>query len=179
MFTRNGWVTGQMNEGKKFEAAFKASVPDDCLIYRLPDPAQSFSGVGHLRFAPKNPFDFLIWNPKEKRLFALELKTVGGKSISFERSKEEHGEIHYYQADGLNLWSKYDGITAGFVIEFREIETTIFIDIHEYNRMADVVTKKSFTINDLESNEINYIVIPQRKLRSRFRYDVVSFIHKS
>lgn len=166
------------NEGKKFEQAFKGSVPDKYLIYRLPDPAQSFSGEGRLRFAPKNPFDFLIWEPVTRRLFALELKTVAGKSISFERNKGENGEIHHYQAQALDHWGQYDGITAGFVIEFRQLETTIFLDINGYNKMLELVQKKSFTPVDLDNNNIKYFVIPQQRIRTRFKYDVESLLTK-
>jgi hypothetical protein len=117
------------NVGKLFESQFKLSVPDYALLYRLPDPAQSFGGGNKLRFSAKPPFDYLLWDSKRHILYALELKTVKDKSISFEREKGEHGEIHYSQIKGLNNWNKYDGIVCGFVIEFREIETTVFIEI--------------------------------------------------
>lgn len=104
------------NTGKRFEADFKKSVPSYALLYRLPDSAQAFGGSSNLRFSSKNPFDYLIWNSKSHILYALELKTVAGKSISFERNKEEHGEIHWHQVEGLNKWNKYDGIVCGFII---------------------------------------------------------------
>lgn len=165
-----------MNTGKKFEQAFKLSVPKEYLLYRLPDPAQSFSGNSKIRFSLRNPFDYLMWVPDKRALFALELKTVSGKSISFERSKEELGEIHDYQIDGLNKWSKYDGVVCGFIIEFRKTEQTIFINIHEFNKLADMIAKKSFSINDLENNGIEYIIISQTKIRTRYKYDIKAFI---
>ena len=70
------------NIGKIFEAQIAKSMPDYVLLYRLPDSAQSFGNCKNLRFSNKSPFDFLLWNSREHVLYALELKTVKGKSIS-------------------------------------------------------------------------------------------------
>jgi len=142
----------------------------------LPDAAQSFSHSNNLRFSRKNPFDFLLWDSKRHILFALEMKTVAGKSISFERNKDENRDIHYHQIKGLNEWNKYDGITCGFIIEFRAIEKTVFIDIDEFNKLMDAVTKKSFNFDDLNSHKINYVVIGQDKIRTHYRYGVDEFL---
>ena len=159
------------NVGKLFEQSFRNSVPSYALYYRLPDPPQSFGG-GNLRFSSKNPFDCLIWDSERHTLFAIEIKTVSGKSISFERSKQEKGEIHFHQIQGLNDWSKYDGIIAGFIIEFRQIEKTVFIRIEDFNKLIEKIPKKSFNFDDLDSNEIDYIFIPQHKKKVNYRYDV-------
>lgn len=164
------------NTGKRFEADFKKSVPSYALLYRLPDSAQSFGGNSNLRFSRKNPFDFLLWDSKRHILYALEMKTVGGKSISFERDNSKSREIHYHQIQGLNEWSKFDGITCGFVIEFRQIETTVFIDIKSFNYLVDSIAKTSFNYNDLQDNKIPYVVIPQEKKRTRYTYDIESLL---
>lgn len=163
------------NTGKRFEADFKKSVPSYALLYRLRDSAQVFGGSSNLRFSSKNPFDYLIWNSKKHILYALELKTVAGKSISFERNKDEYGEIHLHQIEGLNKWSKYDGIVCGFIIEFRKIEKTVFIDISEFNRLTNAITKKSFNFDDLDSHKISYMVIGQEKIRTHYKYEVDGF----
>lgn len=131
-----------------------------------------------MRFSAKNPFDFLLWDSKLHILYALEAKTVAGKSISFERSKDESGVIHIHQINGLNSWNKYDGITCGFLIEFREIETTIFLEIDSMNQVMALLSKKSFTIKDLEENNIPFFVIPQKKKRTRYTYDLDYFLSK-
>jgi len=164
-------INYKVNVGKKFELAWKESTPKDILIYRLPDAAQSFGGGSSLRFSRKSPFDFLMYNGKY--LFALELKSVQGKSISFERTKEDDGEIHYHQIVGLNEWSKYSGTICGFIIEFRELERTIFLPIEKFNELVQNTTKKSLNIKDLEEHVIE---IKQRKLRTRYRYDVDGFV---
>ena len=162
-----------MNIGKIFEDELAKSVPEYALMHRLPDPAQSFGGgSANTRFSSKNPFDFLLWDSKRHVLYALEAKTVAKKSISFERAKEDSGEIHLYQIAGLSAWDKYDGITCGLIIEFRELEKTIFLDINDMKMVMDVVPKKSFTIDDLDKNGISYFVIPQKKKRTRYTYDL-------
>ena len=163
------------NIGKIFESQIKKSVPDYALLYRLPDSAQSFGG-GNLRFSNRNPFDFLLWDSIKHKLYAMEMKTVSGKSISFERNKQEKGEIHFHQINGLNDWNKFDGITCGFVIEFRQLEKTIFLEISEFNKLISVITKKSFNFNDLTENDISYIVIKQEKSRTRYIYDIDTFL---
>ena len=165
------------NVGKIFESQIKKSVPDYALLYRLPDSAQSFGG-GNLRFSNRNPFDFLLWDSIKHKLYALEMKTVAGKSISFERSKEEKKEIHYHQIKGLNDWNRYDGITCGFIIEFRQIEKTVFIEIAEFNKLIDKIPKKSFNFDDLNEYQIRYLIVEQRKARTRYIYNIDKFLQK-
>lgn len=160
------------NVGKIFEEDFKNSIPDYALLYRLPDAAQSFGGSNKLRFSRKNPFDFILWDSKRHILYALEMKTVKGKSISFERDKDEEKEIHYHQINGLNEWNRFDGTICGFIIEFRQIETTIFLPIESFNLLIDLIDKKSFNYDDLKNNGIPYFVIPQKKKRTRYTYDI-------
>lgn len=158
--------------GKLFEESFKKSIPDYALLYRLPDSAQVFNKNNNLRFSRKNPFDFLLWDSKRHILYALELKSVKGKSISFERAKGECGEIHFHQIKGLTAWNKYNGIVCGFIIEFREIETTVFIDIDSFNVLMTRLNKKSFNYYDLIKEKMPFIIIPQEKKRTRYSYDV-------
>ncbi len=148
-------------------------------VLRIPDAAQSFFKSSNLRFSRKNPFDFLLWNPKTLTLYTLELKTVKGKSISFERTKEDHGEIHYHQIIGLENFEKIGECVCGFVIEFRELETTIFLPIVEFIKLVQLITKKSFNYNDLINNNINYIIIPQSMLKTHYRYDIEYFLKET
>jgi len=155
------------------------SVPDYALLYRVSDSAQAFGGNSTLRFSVKNPFDFILWDSKRHILYALELKTVAGKSISFERSKDERGEIHFHQINGLLAWSKYSGTRCGFLIEFRELEKTIFLDIVEFSRLISKISKNSFNYSDLEMYDIKYYGIPQKKAITRYTYDIESLLRTS
>ena len=164
------------NQGKIFEEQFKKSVPSYALLHRLPDSAQSFGRSNKLRFSSKNPFDYLMWDSKKHILYALELKTVTGKTISFERNKDEDGEIHWHQIEGLNKWNEYDGIICGFIIEFRKIEKTVFIDITEFNKLINSIPKKSFNFDDLDNYKIHYTIISQIKARTRYTYKIDEFL---
>ena len=165
------------NVGKIFEEQWKKSTPDYALLYRLPDAAQSFGGGSKkLRFSSKNPFDFLLWDSKRRILFALEMKTVSGTSISFERNEDEDREIHFHQIQGLNQWNEYDGIVCGFIIEFRKIAKTVFIDIEQFNKIVELIPKKSFNYNDLCAYKIQYTIIGQKKARTRYTYGVDEFL---
>lgn len=165
-----------MNVGKTFERQIMKYVPSYAKMYKLPDLAQSFSQSNKLRFSNKNPFDFFLWDSSRHYLYALELKTVGGNSISFERTKDDKGEIHYHQIYGLNEWDKYDGTICGFIIEFRKYEKTIFLNIKDFNTLVSKVNKKSFNLKDINDYKINHIVIPQKLLKTMYFYDINYFI---
>lgn len=167
------------NIGKIFEDNFKECVPHYAKPHRLPDDAQSFGGGKKSRFSKKNPFDFFVWNFRDRLLYCLELKSVAGKSISFERTKDEKPkkEIHYHQIVGLNEWDECDYTICGFVIEFRGIEKTVFIDIKEFNKIIDNIPKKSFNYDDLSIYDIKYTIIEQEKKRKYYRYDVDGFFN--
>lgn len=154
-------------------------MPDYVGVIRIPDPAQSFSHASNLRFTRKNPYDFILWNPMTYTFYALELKTVKEKSISFERSKEESGDIHFYQIEGLKKMSDVGNCVCGFIIEFREISKTIFLQIDDFLKLQDTIDKKSFTIADLESNNIPYIVIDQHLMITNSKYEVGDFLSKT
>lgn len=165
-----------LNIGKVFEEQIGKSVPDYALLYRLHDSAQSFGGSSKLRFSSKNPFDYILWDSMRHILYALELKTVKEKSISFERQDGDEGKIHLHQINGLMEWDKYDGITCGFIIEFRELETTCFINVKDFKELIDKIPKKSFNMKDLLEYKVPHIIIPQKKARTRYTYDLDSFL---
>lgn len=164
------------NVGKRFEQDFIKSVPDNIGIIRLPDAAQSFYKSSNLRFSNKNPFDYIFWCPNTLTLYMLELKTVKGKSISFERAKEDNGEIHLHQILGLEKYDKIGECVCGFVIEFREIEKTVFIPIKEFARLSQEISKKSFNYNDLVEYHVNYVLISQSLIKTHYRYDIENFL---
>lgn len=162
------------NIGKKFEQDIQNSCDYPILLKRLNDSAQSYNQSSGMRFTLKNPFDFYLHINRNYPLMCLELKSVGGKSISFEKTKEDKGVIHYHQIQGLLEISKYEDILAGFIINFREIEETYFIEINEFCKMIGNLNKKSFNVDDLR--EYNYVFIPSQKKRTRYKYDMGSFI---
>lgn len=167
-----------MNVGKKFEKDFSESIPEYVLVYRLPDSAQAFGDSSRLRFSNKNPFDFMLWDSQRHILYALEMKSVSGKSVSFERDKDDKGVIHFHQIEGLNKYNKYEGIVCGFVINFRSIETTLFLYIDSFNGVVKSINKKSMSYDDIIKSGYPSIVIPQFKKRTRYTYDVEAMLSK-
>ena len=166
------------SNGKVFENNFEKSAPSYAKAYRIPDPPQSFNRTNNLRFSRKNPFDYFLWDSKNHLLYALELKTVAGKSINFERTEDERKSdgIHYHQAQGLKEYNQYDGLICGFVIEFRGEAKTVFLDIDDYFELIKYVGKKSFCFKDLDAYDIPYVVIPQKIIRVNYRYDIDTFL---
>lgn len=169
------------NVGKRFEENWRKSVPDNVLYYRLKDQAQSFSRFSDLRFSSKNPCDcFLFSSPY---LFALELKSVGTTSISFESEEDEKKKntkvIHYHQIKGLREFAGYKNVIAGFLFNFRKkdgTEITYFQHINDFDQMIDSINKKSFNEKDLM--QFNPIIVNSRKLKVNYRYYVSELLDK-
>lgn len=160
--------------GKQFEDNWKKSIPDNVFYYRPPDAAQSFGTNNNLRFSAKSPCDCFMFNGNV--LYTLELKSVGTKSISFERNKVDNGIIHKHQIDTLVNFSKYKKIVSGFLLDFRLSEKTYFIMIEDFIYMIDNLEKKSFNESDL-FKWCTPIEIIKKKMRINWRYDVVQFLN--
>lgn len=169
------------NVGKKFEDNWKASVPDDVYFLRLHDSANSFNqDSSKLRFSMKSPYDCQLFDGKSRTLYCLELKSAAGKSMSFERNKGENktANIKFHQIESLTKASQYDGIQAGFVMNFRfedkDTEITYFQSIIDFNRMIKNIDKKSFNIIDLL--KFNPIKIEQTKKKVNYTYNIEKFL---
>lgn len=171
------------NSGKIFEEAIKSSIPSYCLLIRLPDPPQSFVQSKSTRFSHKNPCDYICYDSENKKLWCLELKTTSSKSMSFENIHNNDSEskmIHRHQTRGLLEFSKYDGVVAGFIFNFRHFEgepnyneMTYFMEVNDFQKMCDSIGKKSF-------NEIDAILYGAKKIkgvkkRTRFKWDIDEF----
>ena len=159
--------------GKNFEDNWKKSIPDYIFYYRPPDAAQSFGSNNNLRFSAKSPCDCFIFNGDI--LYALELKSVGTKSISFERNKNDKGVIHKHQIDNLVKFSKFKNIISGFLLDFRLSEKTYFIMIEDFIYMIENLNKKSFNESDL-FEWCNPIKIIKRKMKVNWKYDIQQFL---
>lgn len=172
------------NVGKKFEDAIKRSVPDYCLLIRIPDPPQSFTKRSDTRFSVKNPCDYICYDSKNRLLYCLELKTTSSKSMSFDNIKsdeEQNHMIHRHQIEGLMKFADFDNVVAGFLFNFRHFEgtdksfeTTYFQDVDSFNKMCDNVDKHSFNEIDLCMSGNIKKIIGQKK-RTRYTWDLDSF----
>ena len=169
-----------INDGKKFENAWKTSVDRAGYFYhRLKDSAQSFGGTNNLRFSSKNPYDCFVFSGN--KLYAIELKSTKGTFFSFWRSdfedKEKHQTfmIHKHQIEGLDHARNYKNVIAGFVLNFRDTTNhTYFWDIKDFLNCTNNLDKKSFNEADVIKN--NGLLINQTLKKVNYEYDVSKFV---
>ena len=161
------------NIGKVLEQNWKNSIPDNIFYYRPPDQAQAFEFNQKLRFSAKSPCDCFMFNGDF--LYTLELKSVGIKSISFEREKSDKGVIHKHQIDNLQKFSTYRNIVSCFIFDFRLSNKTYFCSINDFITMINNLNKKSFNEKDL-FEWCKPIEIRKKKLKVNYRYDINDFI---
>lgn len=110
-------------------------------------------------------------------LYTIELKSVGTKSISFERDKSDKGVIHKHQIDNLSKFSTYQNIVSGFLFDFRLSDMTYFCDISDFINMINGLDKKSFNEKDL-LKWCNPIEIEKKKLKVNYRYNINNLFEK-
>lgn len=107
--------------------------------------------------------------------FCLELKSVAGKSISFERTKKDKGEIHYHQIEYLKSCLNFQNIVPGLIIDFRSTDNTWFLHINQWDMLINSISKKSFNESDLLCYS-HPLLISKKKLKVNYRYDVAKFL---
>lgn len=139
------------NPGKQFEKDFSDSVPPEIFVYRMKDDSLGFAGV-------RNPCDFILY--KTPNIYLLELKSHKGKSIPF-------GALQSYQIESLYRYRQIDGVVAGFVINFRDVNETYFVDVLLVYQYYHAGERKSFSLEWIRGNGI---LIPQELKRTRYRY---------
>lgn len=156
------------NAGKEFEKQFKASVPGDVYILRIPDSAIGFNiEESSQRFAVKTPYDFVAF--KKPYMYALELKSTSTNSVSFRGSSPM---IKDHQVKALRAAAQ-KGIKAGLIINFRKSNNTYFVPIGEFDGLTQhgMCTKSSLSEFEI-SKRGNVILIPQRLKKVNYEYDL-------
>ena len=173
------------NTGKKFETQFKKSLPDYCFYQRIPDPPQSFVQSKATRFSVKNPYDCIVYNTVFRILYCIELKTTKYKSMAFEdiySNEKQDKMIHKHQILGLAKASEYNGVVAGFFLNFRTekedntLERCYFIKIENFLSMCNNIDKKSFNEIDLINN--GAIKVDGEKKRTNYVWDIEGLMNK-
>lgn len=168
------------NPGKIFEDAIKKSVPDYCLLIRLPDPPHSFEKRSDTRFAVKNPCDYICYDSINRVLYTLELKSTKGTSMSVEFEGEKSNcnkMIKRHQVNALTRMSKYNHVVSGLLLNFRDEfkseERTYFMFISDFNRMMSEINKKS--CNEKDILQYGGVIIRGIKKRINYRWDIDGF----
>ena len=151
------------NEGKKFEEDFKNSVPATAYIYKLKD-AGGWSNATNTRFTVNNICDYIMYS--KPTMYLLELKSFKGKSLPYSNIKKN-------QTKGLLDASKYAGIRAGIVANFRGLNETYYIDIRELAKFKKSSNRKSYPLDLFQKKGQ---LIEQEKKVTRYKYDIEKFI---
>ena len=174
------------NTGKIFEERIRASVPNYCLYHRLPDSPSSFGqDSSKVRFTLHNPFDAMMFDTKNRILYALELKSTKAKSMSFEdiniKGKQPNKMIHKHQILGLLDFAKYDYVEAGFLFNFRDedngTERTYYQAIDDFIVMCKEKGEKSFNEKDLMSHDA--IEVQGVKKRVNYSWNLPLLLEKT
>lgn len=102
--------------GRQFESNFKIQCQyHQCQATRMPDGCKTVGAAKLIRV--KTPFDWIVsWN---KHTALIDTKTSKNNHFA-------HSLIEKHQVDELFLHEK-QGIMSGYVVEFREADTVIFI----------------------------------------------------
>lgn len=165
------------NSGKIFEDDFRSSIDKDrCLLIRLNDQPQSYAKTA--RFSLKPPCDFILYDSQTRLFIPIELKTTKYRSMSYENINEENPNnamIHKHQLKRLLEFSKYDGVKAGLLLNFRTDETkiqrTYYISILNFLDMCQKINKKS--VNEIDLLSIGKAIkVNGTKKRSRYIWNI-------
>lgn len=157
-----------MNEGKKFEQDFKNSIPSKCWYYRFKDGTANFDGAKeedsdeyknkNVRFQAKNICDCMVFHAGF--LYLLELKSTKSKSLPFSMIRDN-------QIKELTKADDFNKIIPGFIINFRAVSETYFMNIRQFNEFVETTDRKSIP---LDFFRIECTLVPQELRRVRTRY---------
>ena len=145
------------NNGHVFEQEFKNSVPIYMYSKKLKVSGMNYKGGG-------NECDYLVYS--KPNLFLFELKSHKGKSLPFEKIREN-------QLIGLSNYSRLDGVVSGVIINFRDYEKTLYIPIRDLIVFMSTTERKSIPIEWCEEHGV---LVEQKKLRTRYKYDIEKLI---
>lgn len=138
-----------MNPGKIFEQDFKMSCPEEILILRLID-----SSYG------ANPCDFIVY--EKPYFYMLELKSTKLKRLPKDMIRPKQLESMYHA-------NKVDGVTAGFLVNLREVDNeTYFLNGVDVWTAFQDPNKKSLSLKDIR---LMGEKVESNKKRTRYRYN--------
>lgn len=152
-----------MTPAKKFEQDFQNSVPTGFYYYRLRDAAGWRVGTD-TRFSVSNDYDMFM--SALGYLFALELKSVKGKSIPF-------SSLQPHQESGLMKAAAHEDVKAGVLVWIRSTDEVFYVPIWEW-----VSAKASLSRKSLGLKELHEIGIPVSfwRPRTRMRFNVYNMV---
>ena len=159
----------KINKGYVLQDNIKKSCErQDILFYRFKDSPFSFANSDKTKFTTNNICDCMIF--LANKLLFVELKSVKGKSFSFtEHSLRQLNDINkiIHNKNGYKRFNVY----GCFIIEFRELEETYFIEVQNIIKYLDENNTKTINIKKYKEKG-RYIKVDQEILRKNYRYDI-------
>lgn len=146
----------------------KSCEKQDILFYRFKDSPFSFANSDKTKFTTNNICDCMMF--LANKLLFVELKSTKGKSFSFtEHSLRQLNDINkiIHNKQGLRRF----GVYGCFIIEFREIEETYFIQVQDILKYLNENNTKTINIQKYIKNN-KFIKIEQKLLRKNYTFDI-------
>lgn len=145
---------------RKIGQVFQTSIENSCdengiFFHNIKDVNIPFQYRKQIRI-PKNKFDSFLYY--KGHLFAVELKTTNKKSLSLAESV-----VKAHQIENLEKASKFEGVKAGLLVNFREQpeNLTYFIPIDKLTEYMEYAkTPKEHPYKCRQGRQINRSSIP-------------------
>ena len=159
----------EKNKGYVFQDNIKKSCDrQDILFYRFKDSPFSFANSNKTKFTVNNICDCMMF--LSNKLLLVELKSIKGMSFSLtEHSLRQLNDINKIIHNKQNI--KRYGAYGCFIIEFREIEETYFIEVQDLKKYITENNTKTLNIQKYIKNN-KFIKIDQKILRKNYTYDI-------
>jgi hypothetical protein len=159
----------KINKGYVLQDNIKKSCDkQDILFYRFKDSPFSFASSDKTKFTTNNICDCMMF--LVNKLLFVELKSIKGKSFSFtEHSLRQLNDINkiIHNKNGYKRFNVY----GCFIIEFRELEETYFIEVQNIIKYLEENNTKTINIKKYKEKG-KYIKVDQEILRKNYRYDI-------
>jgi len=158
-------------EGKVFEGDFQNSCKKyNYWVKRIKDTYYMNSQVN--KPSSTNTYDYLMFDDKQGKLWALELKSTVYKSIGFQLTPDEPvAMIKAHQIKGLMDAKKgFKNVQAGFLLQYRDTEMVYYIEIDDFLRFVAENDRKSIT--PLNIMQYNGRIITSKKLRTHYLLNI-------
>ena len=164
------------SEGTRFQNNIRESCKkDNILYYKFKDSPSIYGGKqDNIRFTPNNICDILMY---DNYLVFAELKSTKSNSFSFtDNAFRQLMELNDIVMDNSNNFRK--GVSSGFIIEFRELEKTIFIFAYEIIRFLNTNNVKTVNMKKVLDNsyKLDYIELEGVKKKVNTTYNITKLI---
>ena len=167
----------EKSPGKTFEADFKKSVPSYMYVQRINDMPLAYLRSDIIKFAPKRPYDFFVFDTYRGKLYCAELKSTKYKSMSFDDIDGEESEnrmIKKHQLMFLKRLTKFENVIPCLILNFRDdardVQRTYYITINRFLDMTEEIKKQSF--NEIDLLMHGATVIPGASKRTHWTWDL-------